>query len=508
MQKINTSHISDDLSKKVVKGSFWLILFQIFDNILGFLRLIILARILAPNDFGLVGVAWLILQIINTFTTTGIQQAMIHKPKIDKYLNTAWTYLLIRGIVLYCILYILAPILGNFFNAVSAIQVIRAIGLTLIIEGFMNIGVIFFQKHLAFNKQFIYQISGSIVDFVVAIGLALILHNVWAIIYGSLANGFIRLILSYILSGYRPKIEFKIDIFKELNSYGKWIGGSNILQFLYSQGDDMLVSKIFGTTSLGFYQLAYRISNLPTTQITWLISSVMFPAYSKIQSDRERVANIYLSVLLLIAFLSFFVGAIIICFAHDFTVLFLGSKWLPIVLPMQILTIWGIIRSLGATTGPVWQALGTPKTNTKLQFLMVLILAIIIYPLTILWNISGTSLAVVISALIPNIIAVYLIHKTLFFKLKDVIIEILFPLIACSIMIGLYIIFKIYIIKDTTILAFIMLTFMCLVSYLFITIFFSKLLNYKVYKNLFILAKSVNKTEKYNKYIIKLELFF
>ncbi|HRN69628.1 MAG TPA: lipopolysaccharide biosynthesis protein [Candidatus Woesebacteria bacterium] len=488
--------------KKITESTFWLFLFQIVDNFLGFARLLILARLLSPNDFGLVAIAWLTLQTISTFTQTGIYQTLIHKRNITNYLNTAWTYLFFRGIFLYLILYFITPYLGVFFHSYDSISVIRVIGLSLLLEGLTNIGTVYFQKNLLFHKQFILQIIGNICDFIVAVSLAYILQNVWAIVYGSLANNIIRLLLSYILSSYRPKFEFNLKQFKELNNYGKWIFGSSIMGFIYSQGDDILVGRLLHSTALGYYQLAYKISNLPTTQITNLISTVMFPAYSQIQDDISRISKIYTQILQLVTFLSIFVGTIIILFSGEFIRLFLGSKWLPMVASMQILTIWGVIRSIGATIGPVWQAIGEPKTVTKIQLLQALILVLIIYPFTIYGNIVGTSIAVVIAALIPNIIALYKISLTINLPLETILKEIIIPLVGSIIVVGVYYSMT-FIYRDENIFQFILLNIMLFFTYLFYAFVLHKMGKYSLFTNLLHLTKkSFN-----NKYIKMIEKY-
>ncbi len=491
----------ESLSKKVTTSAVWVFSFQILDNILGLIRLVILARLLSPTDFGLVGIAWLTLQIISTFTQTGIHQALIHKQSIEKFLNTAWTYLLFRGIILYIIVFSIAPLLGSFFNNPSIIPVIRVLGLTFFIESFVNIGIVFLQKNLLFDKQFYFQLIGNLVDFTIAIVLAFILKDVWAIVYGSVANNMVRVLLSYYFSKYRPKFEFNISLFRELGNYGKWVTGSSILQFIYTQGDDILVGRIIGPTALGFYQLAYKISNLPATQITHLISNVLFPAYAQIQSDKVRLSKIYLSVLQLISYLSFFVGIIIIAFAYDFTVLFLGEKWLPIVTAMQILTLWGMVRSIGATTGPVWQALGTPSKITKVQSIQVLIMIIVIYPLTIKLGITGTALAVIIASFIPNAIAVYLMHKTLSLKIILIVRELLFPLVSSMIMYGTYMVMRANI-NDITFTWFFLLAIISTVIYLLSTFILYKLFGYTIYLNLGKIIDSVIANNRNNNLLL------
>lgn len=504
MQTPNLKNNTHNLSTKVTSSAIWLFLFQISDNVLGFIRLLILARLLSPADFGLVAIAWLVLQTIGAFTQTGIHQTLIHKQNIEKYLDTAWTFLLIRGFALYGLVYLFSGLLGSFFNSPDAVAIIKVVSFTMVLDGFVNIGVVLFQKNLTFNKQFVFQLSANFIDFIVALTMAFILKNVWALVYGALASSLARIVLSYILSSYRPKFAFNFEAFKEMNNYGKWIAGSNVLQFIYSQGDDLLVGKLLGPTALGFYQLAYRISNLPATQITHIISAVLFPAYSNIQTDKERISKIYLSVLQVISFLSFFVGTIIICFAHDFTLLFLGEKWLPMVFSMQLLTLWGVMRSIGATTGPVWQALGTPKTVTKIQTLQTIILIAVIFPLTIKGGINGTSLAVVISALIPNIIAIYQISKTIESKLYVVLTELFYPLLA-SIFIAVSYLLINQILPNITLVNFLIKAAMTSVIYILFTYVLFKFARYTVYSNIFDLILSNPLPETYRQKLLKLK---
>lgn len=478
-----SSKTKTSLSHRVVKSTMWLFAFQLLDNVLGLIRIIILARLLSPTAFGLVGAAWLVLQIINTFTLTGINHYLIHKNKIDNYLNSAWTFLVIRGIILYACIFIFAPYIGNFLSTSEIILIVQILSLTILINGFSNIGIIYFQKNLEFQKQFKIQITQNTLDFVVTLVFAFIFHNVWAIVLGALANSLCGLVLSYIYSSYRPKFEWNKKKISEMNDYGKWIGGSNILNFLFSQGDDILVSKLLGVTSLGYYQLAYRISNLPATQITHIVSTVMFPAYSQLQNDIPRLSKIYIRNFQVTVALSFFVGIIIILFAYDFTKLFLGDKWLPIVVSMQILTLWGVIRSIGATTGPVWQAIGKPKYITNIQTFQVLLLAVIIIPLTLQWGFNGTSTAVVIACIIPNILAIYYIARTLKLSVFIIIKEMMYPFFAMPLPISWYYTSK-NLFTEINFIVFIFNAFITILLYVMTIYLFHKLLKYSIFKNL------------------------
>jgi PST family polysaccharide transporter/lipopolysaccharide exporter len=190
------------------------------------------------------------------------------------------------------------------------------------------------------------------------------------------------LFVSYVIHGYRPRPEFHHGIATDLFDYGKWILGSGIVLFLINQGDDAFVGWYLGATALGFYQLAYRFSNAPATEVTHIISRVVFPTYSQIQTDKEKLRTGYFRTVQIVTVISFPMAVGIAVVAPTFVRAFLGEQWLPTILAMQILAFWGIIRSLGAAVGPLFNALGQPDVNTKLQTLKLVIIAIFIYPAT------------------------------------------------------------------------------------------------------------------------------
>ncbi len=412
----------NDLSQRTVRGGFWVFLLRIVQQIFGLARLVILARLLAPHDFGLMGIALLTMSTLETFSQTGFQQALIQKGEnIDSYLDAAWTVLVIRGLVLFGILYFAAPFAASFFDVPEAKTVIQVLGLSVLFQGLTNIGVVYFQKELEFSKEFIYQFAGTLVDFTVAILAVLILRNVWALVFGLLAGNAVRCIMSYSVHPYRPRLSRNLTKVIELFQFGKWILGSSMLLFLITQGDNMFVGKYLGITALGLYQMAYRISNLPATEITHVISSVTFPAYSKLQNNTPKMKEAYLKVLQIIAFLSFPISGMIFVLAPDFTMIFLGEKWMPMVPAMQVLAVFGLIRALAATTGSLFHGSGNPHFLTKLSILQLGLLVVIIYPFTERFGIVGTSIAVLISNFITQIVTTLILVKLIKVDLLELI---------------------------------------------------------------------------------------
>lgn len=466
------------LSKKVVRGGLWVFALRIINRGLGFIKTIILARLLSPEDFGLLGIAMLAIATLDTFSQTGFQNALIQKKEnIESYLDTAWTVSAIRGILLFLILFFSAPLVATFFKSPQATLVIKVIAISTLLSGFRNIGILFFQKELEFNKQFVYELSTTLVNLAVAVTLAFMLRNVWALVWGGLAASLVRLFLSYILQPYRPRVKFNKDEFKELFGFGKWVLGSSILIFLITQGDDIFVGKMLGVTALGFYQMAYLISNLPATEISHVISRVTFPAYSKLQDDIKRLQGAYLDVLKLTAFFSIPMAGGIFILAPEFTKVFLGEKWISAVPAMRVLVLAGLIRSIAATTGAVFHGIGKPRIDTIWQVIRLAVLIVLIYPFTVYWNLSGTSIAVLLSILVATFGFCFQVLRILECRVQPFVKVIVLPVIN-GLMMMTMILFAKHQFEHTGAIQFFALVMLGVIIYASVTSLFDKFFNY------------------------------
>ncbi|MBI4846468.1 MAG: lipopolysaccharide biosynthesis protein [Candidatus Omnitrophica bacterium] len=389
-----------ELSKMAVRGGVWVFIARTASNVLAFLKFIILARILTPSDFGVMGIVLLIIATIERFSQTGLQQALIQKQKeIIEDLDTVWTIFILRGIVLSLIIFFIAPYIVNFFNLKNSDKIIQLVGFSILLQSFTNIGVVFFYKQLDFKKQFIYQASGDLAEFIVAIILAFKLRNVWALVFGLLAGRFVVVILSFVLQSYRPKLTLRFSRMKKLLRFGKWITGSNISIFIGGFLDNIIVGKLLGAASLGYYAMAYRISNMPASEITYVISQVSFPAYAKIQENSFQLQKIYLRILRLTLMVCLPIVIMIWLLSSDFTLVFLGFKWRPIIPVMQMLAFAGLVKSIASTSSPLFIGSGNPKFEFNMQIIRAVTMIILIAPLTLRFNISGAALTVIFSVI-------------------------------------------------------------------------------------------------------------
>jgi lipopolysaccharide exporter len=394
----------DTLSQQMARSGFWAFALSITNRLFRLIRTIVLARVLAPSDFGLMGIALLAMVALETFSQTGFQAALIQKkdPTVD-YLDTAWTVSVLRGFVLFAILYLAAPHIALFFDTPAAIPIIWVIGISTLLNGLTNIGVIYFQKELEFSKLFVYQLSGTVANLIVAITAALLLRSVWSLILGRLAGDVVCFVVSYAIHPYRPRARFEAKKAKELYGFGRWVLGSSIIVFATLYGDDTFIGKILGTTALGLYQVASRFSTVIMAEFAHAVEQVAFPVYSKLQDDIPKLREGFLKTVEVITFLLLPVASGVFLLAPDFVRIFLGDKWMPMVPAVQILTISGLILSIQTTGEWLFRAVGRPNMGFQIDLVRIMIMAITIYPLTIAFGITGTAEAVGlgVSATVP-----------------------------------------------------------------------------------------------------------
>jgi len=384
----------------VVRSAGWVFAGKFAGRGLTMVKLVVLARLLAPEDFGLFGIVMLAMAAIETFTQTGFGQALIQRRDDARaHLDTAWTVQLVRSFVLAGLLFAAAPLVAWFFDEPRAVALLRALSLVKVVDGFRNVGTIYWQKDLEFNRRVIYDFAVACVSVGVGIALAFVLRNVWALVWSSVAGAATGTALSYAMHPYRPRLRWNGAEAKELIGYGVWLLGSSIMIYCGSQLDNLFVGKLLGTAALGFYVMAYRLSLLPLQETTYAIGGVLMPGYAKVQGDRDRVRLAYERALGLTAMLAVPVCLGMIVVAHPAVALVLGDQWLPAVGPIQILMAAQLLKSIISTGSPLFLGTGVPRYEFQMQLVRSIALAVCLVPGIMFFELNGAALAVVGSAL-------------------------------------------------------------------------------------------------------------
>jgi O-antigen/teichoic acid export membrane protein len=403
---------SDKTGQQVARGSFLIFTERFFIKILYFARTVILARLLFPNDFGLFGMATLAMNILGAFTNPSFSSAIVQKKDVSKEeLDSAWTIYFIRGLVLAAVLYLSAPLAGIFFHNSAVVPFVKILALMYLIMGFESFGATLLQKEMRFNRVFIYDMSGVIVEVVVTIIAAFILRNAWALLLGAVANRIVSTVMSYAIHSSRPRLNFNLGNVKRLFEFGKWLSVGGILSFFVSQGDNLMVGKLLDATALGFYQLAFALGTLPAVEIARSLGNILFPLYSKIQKDRQLLSAFFIKISRLVFALIIPASFGLAVLAKETVGFVYGSRWLPMVPILYIVLALALLKVIDYLINPLFVGIGRPKTTTLVSVFQAIVMFSLIVPLTHKYGMVGTGLAVLISLLFAEIIFLLKLRK-------------------------------------------------------------------------------------------------
>ena len=424
-----------NLEKKVIRGGFWLAASKLVRIGLYFVRTTLLARLLLPFDFGLLGISLLTLNTLSAFTNTGFDPALIKKKdNTEPYLNTAWTIQFLRGLVLGGIMVAAAVPISSFFSEPKAVLALRLVGLAQIIKGLNNIGIIYFRKELDFNKQFLYQVISSAVDLILSAAGAVIFGNVWGLLIGLLARNVTEVVVSYLLHSYRPSFNWDLSKINELTKFGRWIFASSVCYYIGYQGDDLLVGRLLGATALGLYQMAFTVANYPISQFTYVINNIMFPAYSKLQGNTNKLKKAYIHAANLSSIFTFpiTIGAAIL--SREFVLIFLGAEWVKMIFSLKLLSIAVLLKSVASTATPVLKGSGHPRYSFNIQLTRAVSTLVLIFPLINFFGMNGAAWTVLITNSLLIISWWRQINRLFEFSVKNVVQTFGPPLLAALVM--------------------------------------------------------------------------
>lgn len=423
------------LAQRSAHGSIWATGMKLFNRGLNFIRVIILARLLTPDDFGLFGIALLVLGTIDAFSETGIKKTLIQKQEdITPYLNTAWVIEIIKGCFIALLLFVFSGTIASLFHEPRAIVLLQTTCIVLVLRGFINVGIVYFYREIELHRQFLYETSAAVIDFIVSVLAAVILKNAIALILGLIAGTLARLVFSYILHPNRHKFEFKFSRYRYLYSFGRWVFGSNLMMFFGKRGADFVIGVVSNASSLGLFRVASSISESALVEPVRMINRVSLPVYAKIQSNIERLKNNFFRIirLTLLIVIPLATGAVIL--VPEFTAIFLGQKWSNIIPALQILFIANFIKTTVFTGGSLFYGSGHPRYNFYSQLSRATVLFIIIYPFVNAWNIVGAAAAVLISHFVSLIVWYNAVSRILKAPLSSFIESIAPPLCASAVM--------------------------------------------------------------------------
>jgi O-antigen/teichoic acid export membrane protein len=400
------------LGTKVVRSGVWVGISNGGQSVLQTLRSIILARLLGPEAFGLMGICMIVIRGLELFTQTGVSPALIYRQdRIDEAKHTAFTLQLIRGFVLAAAALAIAPLAARYYEQSQLRDLIFTLAAVFAMNGFYNINTVLLQKNLDFRRLTSLELSVAVVSTAATVALAYWLRSVWALVLGQVLLAVMRVALSYAIVPGRIVLRFDRGIARELLSYGRYITGITVVLFITTEVDNMVIGKVLGFEWLGYYAMAFTLANLPATHIAKIASNVLFPAYSTLQKDPERIRIAYVTVLRAVGGIAIPAAVGLATLAPEIVGIVYGPKWLPAVTSLRILALFGAARAIGMLGGYLYNALGKPRISFYLSAVKLAVILVLIYPATIRYGVVGAALAVSIPQIIGDAIGLVVVQR-------------------------------------------------------------------------------------------------
>ncbi len=404
------------LKDKAVNGLLWSSLDAVGLNITRIVITIVIARLLPPADFGLIALINIFIALSATLVNGGFTTSLIRKTNVTiKDYSTVFTLNLLISLFLYVVLFFISPIISNFFDEPELNLITKVVSLVIVFNSFGIVQNISFRRALNFKVLAIVNIVSTIISGCTGIFMAYVGLGVWSLVAQITLKAFISSLLLWTVGNLKPKLGFNIESLKENFNFGYKVLLSDVINIISSNAYNLVIGKIYSTGSLGYYYQAKKLSAFASQIISNVFKNVSFPLLSSIQDDENRLNNIYLRFLRLIAYISFPLMMLLIIIAKPLFVLLLTEKWLESVQYFQLFCISGMLLPLIVLSGYMPLIKGRSDIFLKMEifFKLQLILALII---TFSVSIKAMIVGMVIQVSLQFFINIWLVSRL--FKLS------------------------------------------------------------------------------------------
>ena len=388
------------LKQKTIKGLFWSGASQAGKQISQIVVTAILARLLSPNDFGLLAMAAVFINFGMIFSEMGISSALIQKQDThDRHFYSAFWLNVVVGAVLTLIFIAVSPLIAWFYKKPELLIILIVISVNYFISSFVVIQQTILTKEMDFKSLAIRDIIAVVLSGGIGIFMAYYGFGVWSLVFQSVTFTLFNAILLWFLSPWRPKYQFAKSDIKDIFGFSANMTGFNIVNYFARNIDQLLIGKILGAQALGYYSLAYKLMLYPLQNISWVIGKVMYPAYAKIQNELEKVKSAYLKMIKAVSLVSFPLMFWLFAAAPEFIIVLLGPQWKEIIILLRIFCLCGMVQSINTTVGNIILSQGKAGLQLRLGALGALCAAASVI-LGIKWGIIGIAISYTLEQII------------------------------------------------------------------------------------------------------------
>lgn len=424
--------MSNSLKKDTTNGVFWSLIERFGTQGVQFLVMLVMARLLSPNDYGVVGLLVVFVSIAQAFVDGGFSQALIRKKdrtEIDN--STVFYFNIVVSVVIYLIFYLFAPYVSVFYNMPTLTPFMRVICLSIIINAFGVVQRALFNANIDFKAQAKASLIAIVISGAIGISLALQGFGPWALVWQQLSNLIVNTLFLWIYSEWRPLLAYSWKSFNELFSFGSKLLATSLLNAIYNNIQTIVIGKLYSAKSLGLYSRAAHFADLPSQQFTSVFMRVTFPVLCKVQDDMERLTSVYRRMLRVSAYIVFPLLIGMAAVAHPMIEVFIGKQWIECAYMLQIICFAEMWYPIHAINLDILQVSGRSDLFLKIEIYKKIV-SLSLLALSAPFGIIAMCYSNLLSSLICLYINTYYSSKilgiSLLSQLKD-----LFPTITLAI---------------------------------------------------------------------------
>ena len=356
------------LKHKTIHGVSWSLIDNVASSGISFLVGIVLARILSPAEFGLLGMITVFIAVSNSIVESGFSSALIRKSDANNTdYNTVFYFNILLGILLYILLFLCAPAISTFYHEPLLIPVTRVLGVILIINAFSIIQRTILEKKIDFRTQTKISLIASITSGIIGVGMALNGFGVWSLVGQQITRQLLNSVFLWFFNSWRPALEFSKKSFKELFGFGSKLMASEMINTIYKNLYYLIIGKFYNASQLGQYTRAELFSTVFSSNLTAVVQRVSYPVLSSIQDDADRLKQAYRRVIKTTMLVTFACMLGLSAIAKPLILILIGVKWLPAVVFIQIICFAEMLYPLHAINLNILQIKGRSDLFLKLE---------------------------------------------------------------------------------------------------------------------------------------------
>jgi len=423
-------------NNSVFSGLFWTFGERIVAQLVTTIVTIILARLLDPEHYGMISIVTVFISLCNIFVSSGFGSAVVQKKDVnDNDFNTAFVISFSISLLLYIILFFGAPLVSKFYRLPELTNVIRVMGVRLIIASLNTIQHSYIQRQMKFKKFFFATLFGTMVSAVVGVLFALLGFGVWALVAQYLTNSIIDTIVLYFICEWKPKIKYDKKKAKGLFSFGWKVLCTELIFTLEGDLRSLIVGKVFGSSDLAFYDQGKKYPSLLVTNINSSLNKVMFPAFSRQQDNIIKIKEMLRKTIKIGTYL---LAPVLIGFAivsNKFVLLLLTDKWLPAVPFIQIFCIIYLTRPLETTCHQALLAIGKSGLVMKMMAIInIFALFTLLISVFVFENVFYIAIGSLMTQLVSLILFMFEASRRLEYSFREQLNDFISPIIVSLIM--------------------------------------------------------------------------